>query len=111
MVYSFQEEMDEFEPSGEYEYVFHHVGEDEKTKTVEADTTQDAYRNLHHEVGSEWNEWVCLGRKDIVEYKMEINDNADSLLDARCSTTGMHPVDFASANEETVERWEQEDEE
>lgn len=109
MVYSFQEGMDEYEPEGEYEYLFHRVGdEDDETLTIEGDSSQDAYRNLHHEVGNEWNEWICLGRKDIIEYKMEVHDY-EKAKNARCSTTGLHPVDFASANESTVDRWEDED--
>jgi hypothetical protein len=109
MVYSFQENMDDYEPSGKYDYLFYHFGTEE-TKTVEGDTSQDAFRNLHHEVGGEWSEWQCLGRKDIIEYKMEVSDFNDP-INARCSTTGLHPTDFRAANEQTVERWEEEDEE
>jgi len=111
MVYSFQEDMCEVEQSGEYEFLFHYIdgGRGDKTRTVEADSAQEAYRNLHYDVGDEWNEWVCLGRKDILEYKIDVHEY-DSVLDARCSTTGLHPVDFASTNESTVERWEKEDE-
>lgn len=101
--------MDEYEPEGEYEYLFHQIGSGDETLTVEGDTSQDAYRNLYNEVGAEWNEWVCLGRKDIIEYKMEVHDH-ETPQDARCSTTGLHPVDFASANESTVERWESDEE-
>jgi len=109
-MYSFQEEMDDFTPSGEYEYFFHRVGDDNETRVVEADSAQEAYRHLHHDVGSQWNEWICLGRKDILEYKVEAHDRYETLKEARCSTTGLHPVDFASVNEETVERWEDDDE-
>lgn len=110
MVYSFQEEMDDYEPSGEYEYLFCKFGSDGETKVIEGDTSQDAFRNLHHDVGGEWKEWQCLGRKDIIDYKMDVRD-IEEPQNARCSTTGLHPTDFASSNEQTVERWEEEDEE
>jgi len=109
-MYSFQEEIDDFNPTGKYKYFFYQIGGDDRTKVVEADSSQEAYRHLHHYVGSEWNEWVCVGRKDILEYKVEVHDKYSTLKEARCPTTGLHPLDFASANEETVERWDNDEE-
>jgi hypothetical protein len=107
-MYSFQEDIDNYEPDGEYEFLFQRLGEEENTRTVEADTSPDAYRVLHSEVGEQWKNWLCLGRKDILEYKVEEHDRFDTLREARCSTTGLHPLDFKEANGRTVERWEEE---
>lgn len=91
------------EPDGDRTFIFRKFGTGEYEE-YDADTMREAWDGVYYNHGTEWKEWMCIGRADIVRYQEEVTDKERHNIVS--STPGSHPIEFAAMYPDTVQVWE-----